>query len=85
MGCSPWGCYKSDMTEQLHFHASEKEMATYSSVLAWRILIVFLTKNITDLPGSETFEQEYRTAISKVKQFDAKDRSAIWEIGRAHV
>ena len=40
--------------------------------------IVFLTKNITDLPGSETFEQEYRTAISKVKQFDAKDRSAIW-------
>ena len=37
VGCSPWGCYKSDMTEQLHFHASEKEMATYSSVLAWRI------------------------------------------------
>ena len=25
------------MTEQLHFHASEKEMATHSSVLAWRI------------------------------------------------
>lgn len=40
--------------------------------------IVFLTKNITDLPGSETFEQEYRTAISRLKQFDAKDRSAIW-------
>ena len=25
------------MTEQFHFHALEKEMATHSSVLAWRI------------------------------------------------
>ena len=37
MGCSPWGCKESDMTERLHFHALEKEMATHSSVLAWRI------------------------------------------------
>ena len=37
VGCSPWGRYKSDMTEQLHFHALEEEMATHSSVLAWRI------------------------------------------------
>ena len=41
MGCSPWGREESDMTEQLHFHFSlhplEKEMATHSSVLAWRI------------------------------------------------
>ena len=22
VGCSPWGCQESDMTEQLHFHAS---------------------------------------------------------------
>ena len=22
MGCSPWGCWESDMTEQLHFHFS---------------------------------------------------------------
>ena len=36
-GCSPWGRYKSDTTERLHFHALEKEMATHSSVLAWRI------------------------------------------------
>ena len=30
---------ESDTTEQLHFqfHALEKEMATHSSVLAWRI------------------------------------------------
>ena len=26
------------MTELFHFHALEKEMATHSSVLAWRIL-----------------------------------------------
>ena len=37
MGCNPWGCEESDMTERLHFHELEKEMATHSSVLAWRI------------------------------------------------
>ena len=41
VGCSPWGHEESDITERLHFHSSfhtlEKEMATHSSVLAWRI------------------------------------------------
>ena len=44
VGCSPWGREESDTTEQLHFHFHaftshflEKEMATCSSVLAWRI------------------------------------------------
>ena len=41
VGCSLRGRYKSDKTERLHFHFSlhalEKEMATHSSVLAWRI------------------------------------------------
>ena len=41
VGCSPWGRLESDTTEWLHFHFSfhalEKEMATHSSVLAWRI------------------------------------------------
>ena len=39
MGYSPWGREELDTTEQLHFHfhALEKEMATHSSVLAWRI------------------------------------------------
>ena len=40
-GCSPWGHWGLDTTERLHFtfhfHALEKEMATHSSVLAWRI------------------------------------------------
>ena len=37
VGCSPWGRWESDTTERLHFHALEKEMATHSSVLVWRI------------------------------------------------
>ena len=40
MGCCPWGRTESDMTEvTLHacMHALEKEIATHSSVLAWRI------------------------------------------------
>ena len=41
MGCSPWDLKELDMTEQLHFHfhsyVLEKEIATHSSVLAWRI------------------------------------------------
>ena len=42
VGCSPWGVSKSgtrlsDFTFIFHFHALEKEMATHSSVLAWRV------------------------------------------------
>ena len=40
VGCSPWGREESrlsDFTLTFHFHALEKEMATHSSVLAWRI------------------------------------------------
>ena len=46
VGCHLWGHTESDMTEAtqqqqqkgtFHFHALEKEMATHSSVLAWRI------------------------------------------------
>ena len=54
VGCSPWGREQSDWATSLlhfcwtpflvlapgtfHFHALEKEMATHSSILAWRIL-----------------------------------------------
>ena len=41
VGCSPWGRWGSDTTEQLHFHFSlsciGEGNATHSSVLAWRI------------------------------------------------
>ena len=36
VGYSPW-VTESDTTEWLHFYALEKEMATHSTVLAWRI------------------------------------------------
>ena len=40
VGCSPWGCKSrtrlSDFTFTFHFHDLEKEMATHSSILAWR-------------------------------------------------
>ena len=37
MRCSPWGHKESDTPERLHFHTLEKEMATHSSTLAWKI------------------------------------------------
>ena len=41
VGCSPWGTKGrtrlSDFPFTFHFHALENEMATHSSVLAWRI------------------------------------------------
>ena len=41
VGCSPWGAKGrtrlSDFTFTFHFHTLEKEMATHSSVPAWRI------------------------------------------------
>ena len=38
VGCSPCGrTWLSDFIFTFHFHALEKEMATHSSVLAWRI------------------------------------------------
>ena len=41
VGCSPWvsksQTWLSDYPFTFHFHALEKEMATHSSVLAWRI------------------------------------------------
>ena len=40
VGCSPWTANSqirlSDFTFTVHFHALEKEMATHSSVLAWK-------------------------------------------------
>ena len=40
VGCSPWDCKESNMSDftfTFHFHALEKEMATHSSALAWKI------------------------------------------------
>ena len=41
VGCGPWGQEESDTTERLHLHFTfsciGEEMATHSSILAWRI------------------------------------------------
>ena len=37
MGCCPWGHTESDTTKHACMHALEKEIATHSSILAWRI------------------------------------------------
>ena len=37
VGCNPWGHEELDVTKRLYFHALEKEMATHSSVLVWKI------------------------------------------------
>ena len=41
MGCSPWVAKSQtrlgNFSFTFHFHALEKDMATHSSVLAWRI------------------------------------------------
>ena len=41
MGCSPWGRYKSDTNERLHFHFSLSCIGGGNgnplSILAWRI------------------------------------------------
>ena len=52
-GCSPWGRWGSDMTERLQFLFSlsciEKEMATHSTVLAWKIPGIPETGGLTSM------------------------------------
>ena len=39
MGCCPWGrTVRHDQNDLACIHALEKEMATHSGILAWRIL-----------------------------------------------
>ena len=46
----------SNFTFTFHFHALEKEMATHSSVLAWRI------------PGMTESEEDLKSLLMKVKE-----------------
>ena len=48
------------MTEQLHFHALEKEMATHSSVLAWRI------PGMGEPGGLPSMESHSRTRLKRL-------------------
>ena len=64
VGCSPWGREESDTTEQhhfhFHFHALEKEMATHSSVLAWR------TPGTGEPGGLPSMESQSRTRLTRL-------------------
>ena len=51
----------SDFTLTFHFHALEKEMATHSSVLAWRI-------PGTGEPGDSVFSEDSRKKSKAEKQ-----------------
>ena len=58
--CSPWGRWvrhDSDFTFTFHFHALEKEMATHSSVLAWR------TPGVVEPGGLPSMGSQSRTQL----------------------
>ena len=67
VGCSPWGRYELDTTEWLdftfHFHALEKEMATHSSVLAWRISGIVEPGGLPSM-GSHRVGQEWSNSAA---------------------
>ena len=71
VGCSPWGRLKSDTTEQLHFHALEKEMATHSSVLAWRIPGMGEPGGLPSL-GSHRVGHDWSDLAAAAKPFEFK-------------
>ena len=73
-GCSPWVAKSrtqlSDFTLTFHFHALEKDMATHSSVLAWRI------PGMGEPGGLPSMGSHSRTQL---KQFSSSSSSSIIE------
>ena len=59
----------SDFTFTFHFHALEKEMATHSSVLAWRI------------PGMEEPSRLQSMESHRVRRDCSNLAAAAWEYG----
>ena len=71
MGCSPWGREESDTTERLHVHTLEKEMAPYSSVLAWR------TPGTGSLVGCHSSGSSSSKGTLHAKMGSIKDRNGV--------
>ena len=67
----------SDFPLTFHFHALEKEMATHSSVLAWRIPG---TAEPGGLPSVEGRTRLKRLSSSRVT---FEKRRGVWEVGTA--
>ena len=74
VGCSSWGRWSwtrlSDFTFTFHFHALEKEMATHSSVLAWRIpgtgsLVGCSLWGPTESDTTEAMQQQQQQQLEK--------------------
>ena len=53
----------SDLTFTFHFHALEKEMATHSSILAWRILGMGVPGRLPSM-GSQSWTRLKRLSSS---------------------
>ena len=75
MGSRRVGHLLSDFTFTFHFHALEKEMATHSSVLAWRIPGTAEPGGLLSV-GSQSWTQLKQLSSSKVSIND-KD-TAVW-------
>ena len=84
VGCSPWGHEESDTTEQLHFHyhfhALEKEMATHSSVLPWRIPGRWEPGGLPSM-GSRRVGHDWSdlAAVNKISAWMRQFRSITWK------
>ena len=83
VGGSPWGCKESDTTEGLHFrfYALEKEMATHSSILAWRIpgtgdAVYRVAQSRTQLKLLSSSSSSSRGRVSKVFRWETGETKA---------
>ena len=63
------GTQLSEFTFTFHFHALEKEMATHSSVLAWRIPRIGEPGGLPSV-GSQSQTRLKRLSSSSSKRFD---------------
>ena len=70
VGCSPWGhkgqTRLNDFTFTFHFHALEKEIATHSSVFAWRIPVMAEPDGLLSM-GSHRVGHDWRDSSSNRK------------------
>ena len=62
----------NDFTFTFHFHALEKEMATQSSVLAWRILGTVEPGGLLSM-GSHRVRQDWSDLAAAAAGFNIKD------------
>ena len=62
----------SDFTFTFHFHALEKEMATHSRVLAWRILVGCRLWGRTESDTTETTQQQQQQSCQYYTSIDER-------------